>query len=63
MQTENSQHTTNAALVVTILGLIAVALRFLTRRLTKAGIAADDWWILIGLLLLIITGSLLLYGK
>ncbi|KAA8571276.1 hypothetical protein EYC84_000603 [Monilinia fructicola] len=62
MQTENSQHTTTVALIVTILAVIAVALRFLTRRLTKAGIAADDWWILIGLLLLIITGAVLLYG-
>ncbi|ESZ90140.1 hypothetical protein SBOR_9478 [Sclerotinia borealis F-4128] len=62
MQTENSQNTTTAALIVTILAVIAVALRFLTRRLTKAGIAADDWWILIGVLLLIVTGSLLLYG-
>ncbi|KAJ8060208.1 hypothetical protein OCU04_010551 [Sclerotinia nivalis] len=62
MPSETSQHTTTAALIVTILAAVAVALRFLTRRLTKAGIAADDWWILIGLLLLIITGSLLLYG-
>ncbi|ATZ56044.1 hypothetical protein BCIN_12g05820 [Botrytis cinerea B05.10] len=62
MQNETSQHTTTAALVVTILAAITVALRFWTRRLTKAGVAADDWWILIGLLLLIVTGSLLLYG-
>ncbi|KAB8298299.1 hypothetical protein EYC80_002028 [Monilinia laxa] len=62
MQTENSQHTTTVALIVTILAVIAVALRFVTRRLTKAGIAADDWWILMGLLLLIITGAVLLYG-
>ncbi|KAI9641747.1 hypothetical protein NHQ30_009603 [Ciborinia camelliae] len=62
MQTENSQHTTTAAVIVTILAAIAVALRFLTRKLTKAGIAADDWWILLGLLLFIVVGSLLLYG-
>ncbi|KAF7947983.1 hypothetical protein EAE96_009052 [Botrytis aclada] len=62
MQNENSQHTTTAALIVTILAVIAVILRFLTRKLTKAGTAADDWWILIGVVLLIITGSLLLYG-
>ncbi|KAF7869961.1 hypothetical protein EAF04_004745 [Stromatinia cepivora] len=62
MPNEIAQHTTTAALVVTILAAIAVALRFLTRRLTKAGIEADDWWILIGLLLMVILGSLLLYG-
>ncbi|QSZ34446.1 hypothetical protein DSL72_006038 [Monilinia vaccinii-corymbosi] len=62
MQTENSQYTTTVALVMTILALVAVCLRFLTRRLTKAGIAADDWWILTGLLLLILTGAVLLYG-
>ena len=28
----------------------------------KAGIGADDWWILVGLLLMLGTGSIILYG-
>jgi nitrate reductase gamma subunit len=46
--------------IVAVLAVIAVALRFYTRRRYKTGIAWDDWWILIGLLLTLLEGSLLL---
>jgi hypothetical protein len=48
--------------VVTGLAAICVALRFYIRIRTKAGIAWDDWWILIGLLTSLLTGGLLLWG-
>ena len=35
----------------TVLLTIAVALRFMARWISKAGIAIDDWWIFGGLLL------------
>lgn len=48
--------------IVTGLAVICVALRFYTRIRTKAGIAWDDWWILIALLTTLLTGGLLLWG-
>jgi len=48
--------------IVTGLAVMCVALRFYTRIRTKAGIAWDDWWILIGLLTTLLTGGLLLWG-
>ena len=59
---ESSKVTTAASTVVVGLAIISVALRFYTRMHFKAGVAADDWWILGGLLLTIVSGSLLLYG-
>ncbi|KAM3076677.1 hypothetical protein ACMFMG_007482 [Clarireedia jacksonii] len=58
----NTQRTTTASAVVAVLSVIAVALRFFTRRLTGAGIASDDWWILGGIVSFLVTGSLILYG-
>jgi hypothetical protein len=58
----NSKATTAASVVVFVFAIFSVALRFYTRRLVKAGIASDDWWILAGLLLSLCTGGLLLYG-
>ena len=57
-----SRATTTASTVVAVLAVIAVVLRFLTRRITKAGIGADDWWILVGLFFTLLTGGLLLFG-
>jgi hypothetical protein len=58
----SNQATTIVETVVTLLAIIAVILRFLTRKITKAGLAADDWSILVGLLSYLVTGCLLLYG-
>ena len=60
---ENSKATMAASAIFVGLGVIAVVLRFYARTRVKAGIASDDWWILAGLLLTLITGGLLLYGK
>jgi hypothetical protein len=57
-----AQATTLASTVVSILALITVILRFVTRKLTKVGLGADDWWILIGLIIMFLTEGLLLYG-
>lgn len=57
-----AQATTLASTVVSILALITVILRFITRKLTKAGLGADDWWILIGLIIMFLTEGILLYG-
>jgi hypothetical protein len=58
----NSKATTAASAVVFVFAVFSVALRFYVRRIVKAGIASDDWWILAGLLLTLFTGGLLLYG-
>ncbi|KAI9050312.1 hypothetical protein LZ554_005479 [Drepanopeziza brunnea f. sp. 'monogermtubi'] len=54
--------TTTASTIVFALALVSVCLRFYTRRMIKAGWAADDWWILVGLLLTLSAASILLYG-
>lgn len=41
----------NLALTLVVISSIAVLLRFLARARTKAKYAADDWWILVALLL------------
>ena len=58
-----STATTAASATVTGLALIAVVLRFYVRIRFKAGLAWDDWWILVGLLLTLLTGGLLLWSK
>jgi hypothetical protein len=57
-----SRAATTASTLVAVLAVTAVVLRFFTRRITKAGIGADDWWILVGLLFTLLTGGLLLFG-
>ncbi|ERF69692.1 hypothetical protein EPUS_03684 [Endocarpon pusillum Z07020] len=59
----SSSGTMVASAIVTALATICVALRFYTRIRTKAGIAWDDWWILIGLLTSLLIGGLLLWGS
>jgi nitrate reductase gamma subunit len=59
---ESSKTTTASSAIFVVLALVSVALRFYTRTQVKASIAADDWWILVGLVLTCITGGLLLYG-
>lgn len=59
----NSSGTIVAAAIVAALAVICVALRFYTRIRTKAGIAWDDWWILISLLTSLLIGGLLFWGK
>lgn len=54
--------TTTASTIVSVLAVISVALRFWTRRIIKAGYKADDWWILVGLVFMLSTGGVLLYG-
>ncbi|KUJ17243.1 uncharacterized protein LY89DRAFT_547040, partial [Mollisia scopiformis] len=54
--------TTTASTIVSVLAVISVALRFWTRRLIKAGYGPDDWWILVGLVFMLSTGAILLYG-
>jgi ABC-type amino acid transport system permease subunit len=48
------------AAIVAILAVVFVALRFYARRHYKSGIAWDDWWILIGLVITLLEGALLL---
>lgn len=56
----------SASLVATgisfALAIISVVMRFYVRVRTKAGLAWDDWWILIGLIMALLTGSLLMWG-
>ena len=58
----NSMATIVASAVVIGLATICVALRFYARVHTKAGVAWDDWCILIGLLTTLLSGALLLWG-
>ena len=59
---DDSTATMVASGIVTGLATICVALRFFARLRIKAGIAWDDWFILIGLLTTLLSGSLLLWG-
>jgi hypothetical protein len=58
----DSSGTMVASGISTGLATLCVALRFYTRIRTKAGVAWDDWWILVGLLTMLLTGGLLLWG-
>ena len=58
----NSTATMVASGIVTGLAVVCVALRFYTRCLIKVGVSWDDWWILIALLILLLTGGLLLWS-
>ncbi|PVH72434.1 hypothetical protein DL98DRAFT_563529 [Cadophora sp. DSE1049] len=57
-----ARNTTTASTIVSVLAVISVALRFWTRRIIKAGYGPDDWWILVGLVFMLTTGGVLLYG-
>ncbi len=59
---DGSRNTIIVACIILTLAWFAVVLRFYTRWITKAGFAADDWWILVGILLSLITGGTLLFG-
>lgn len=52
---------TSIAFVVAV--TIAVALRFLTKSVTKLGLDADDWWILVAYVLFIPQQALELHGE
>ncbi|CZT09297.1 related to integral membrane protein [Rhynchosporium agropyri] len=54
--------TDTASTILSILAVVAVALRFWTRRITSTKFGPDDWWILVGLLGMLLTGAVLLYG-
>ncbi|PBP25969.1 integral membrane protein [Diplocarpon rosae] len=54
--------TTTASAVISALAAVAVVLRFYSRRVMKIGFKADEWWILAGFLLMLLTGVILLYG-
>jgi hypothetical protein len=58
----DSDATTVASAIITGLAILFVVLRFYVRIYMKAGIAADDWWCLIGLLSYLLTGGLLLWS-
>ncbi len=45
-----------------ILAIVSVGLRFYSRKVTKAGVTWDDWWILISLLTVMLTSGILLWG-
>ncbi|KAI1805957.1 hypothetical protein F4811DRAFT_195202 [Daldinia bambusicola] len=61
------QSTQDATLAVSglviALAVISVVLRFYTRRLTRLGLGADDWLILVAVVATLITAALLLYGN
>lgn len=48
--------------VVTGLATLCVALRFFVRVRIKVRIGWDDWWMLIGLLLTLVTGGVIICG-
>ena len=60
---DSGKVTLTVSTIILVLAFFAVALRFWVRWITKVGISSDDWWILIGISLSMITGSTLLYGK
>lgn len=63
MEKSSSFHgvsSTVGAAIVAVLAVIFVGLRFYARKRYKSGIAWDDWWILIGLLITLLEGALLL---
>ena len=49
--------------IVFVLAIIAVALRFYTRIVTKAGLGWDDWLILAAVVSTLLTGILVVWGK
>lgn len=54
--------TTVVSTLMAILAVIAVALRFWSRKMSRAGYGADDWWILVGMLLMVVVGGILVSG-
>lgn len=63
VKTPEGTGTTAASGVVTGLATLCVALRFYTRIRTKAQLSWDDWFILVGLFLTLLTAGLLVWGK
>jgi hypothetical protein len=59
---EPARTTIIVSTIILFIAWVAVALRFYIRWVTKLGIAADDWWILAGIILSFITGTTYLYG-
>lgn len=55
--------TTVASGIFTGLAALCVASRFYVRTKIKVGIAWDDWWVFIGLLLTLLLGGLLIWGN
>lgn len=51
-----------ALVVLVASAFLVVLLRFYIRIQMKAGVAWDDWWILIGLLMAVLSAGLLLWG-
>ena len=49
--------------IVFALAIIAVALRFYTRIVTKAGLGWDDWLVLAAVISVLLTGILVVWGK
>lgn len=62
VRTPEGTGTTAASGVVTGLATLCVAVRFYTRIRTKVHLSWDDWFILIGLLLTLLTAGLLVWG-
>lgn len=64
---ENLTPKAHATIVVgttlSVLAGVAVALRLVTKRLLKSGLAADDWWVVASVVMMWIVGSLLAWGK
>ncbi len=60
--TSQSTGNTVVSAIITVVAIICVALRFYVRVHMKAGVGADDWWILAGLLSFLLTAGLLLWS-
>ncbi|KAL8934084.1 MAG: hypothetical protein Q9216_006078 [Gyalolechia sp. 2 TL-2023] len=62
VRTPEGTGTTAASGVVTGLATLCVALRSYTRVRTKVQLSWDDWFILVGVLLMLLTAGLLVWG-
>lgn len=51
------------ALAFVIADIIALALRIISKRKTKNGLRADDWWICVGLAFYFVWCGLIIYGE
>jgi len=60
---EDSTATLVVSGIVTGLGIICVALRFLVRIRMKVHLGWDDWWCLISMLATLLSGALLIAGR
>ena len=48
--------------IFTVLALISIVLRLLSRNAVKAKYSADDWWIIVAFLILLTSEGVILWG-